>query len=261
VRPVLFSLGAYDFFAAPAFAGFAALLASIYFWRFRAHAGLSEEDYWQLMALLAVTTISGAVLHFFLLHGGGFSTNLAWVLKNRAIQGGAFYGNLWGGVLGILLFARLKKKPLPHLADLLGISAVLALVFMRLGCLQSGCCHGTPTELPLSITFLDPRAGIPSRLRGTPLHPVQLYEMLASLILFLFAHFRILARISKKKIAAGSAFLVSIGLYSAIRFLLEFIRASDRGLISTTHITTTQFLAAGTVATVLLMTRVWKHGD
>ena len=54
----------------------------------------------------------------------------------------------------------------------------------RFGCLFAGCCYGKPTTVPWGITFTDPFAaanvGTPL---GVPLHPTQLYEAGAELLI------------------------------------------------------------------------------
>ena len=56
----------------------------------------------------------------------------------------------------------------------------------RFGCLFAGCCYGKPTTLPWGITFTDPFAadnvGTPL---GVPLHPTQLYEAGAELLILI----------------------------------------------------------------------------
>ena len=259
MRPVLFAIGPYDFFAAPVFAGLSALLASIYIWRARAHAELSSDDYWTLMAILAAGTIAGGLAHYFLLYGGGLMKNLAWTLKQRDVRGGAYYGTLWGGLLGCIAYAKLKKASLPRLADLFGGASILALALMRLGCIQHGCCYGHPTTLPWAVIFTDARSALPKHLLGAALHPVQLYESLGCILVFLFVHFVVMARIKKGKAAPGSAFLFSVGLYSAFRFFIEFIRATDRGILRTHMFSTTQVLTVLSLAAVALLYRRWSR--
>jgi len=49
------------------------------------------------------------------------------------------------------------------------------------GTLLNGSSYGTPTAVPWAIVFADPRSQAPL---GVPLHPTQLYESLAGLLLF-----------------------------------------------------------------------------
>ena len=49
---------------------------------------------------------------------------------------------------------------------------------------MAGCCYGKPTQVAWAVTFTDPAAamnvGTPL---GVPLHPTQLYESLAGLVI------------------------------------------------------------------------------
>src|SRR4029434_7597125 len=57
----------------------------------------------------------------------------------------------------------------------------------RIGCLMAGDDYGRPTSVPWAVVFTDPDAGrIGGAPLGVPLHPVQLYESLVCLALFLF---------------------------------------------------------------------------
>jgi phosphatidylglycerol:prolipoprotein diacylglycerol transferase len=92
---------------------------------------------------------------------------------------------------------------------------------------MAGCCWGCETALPWGVTFTDPDA---AAIVGTPLgislHPVQVYESIFCLTLFLF-----LAWLSMRKSFDGQVILAYSILYAVIRFFLEFFRGdADRGL-------------------------------
>jgi phosphatidylglycerol:prolipoprotein diacylglycerol transferase len=88
------------------------------------------------------------------------------------------------------------------------------------------------------------------------LHPTQLYESFAMLIVFAF-----LLWLHKHKRFSGQVILVYAVLYSTIRFAIEFVRDDPRGdilgLTTLTHLSTSQMISliVGITALVLLIVR------
>jgi len=256
MRPILLSLGPYSVLAGPVFAGLSALLAFFYYRANRNHAKLTNDELWTLMAYLTVGTFLGAVFLYVTLYGGGPIRNINYMARFRAIQGGTYYGNYWGCFAASMIFAYRQKKSLPLLADLLGCAAVLGLFLFRWGCLQHGCCHGTITDLPWGITFKIPFYGIRSTLLGLPVHPVQIYSSAASLVIFLYAHFSLIKK-RNSAVRPGDAFVATTVLYGIFRFLVEFVRGSDYGMLQPLGLTTSQLLAAASIAAALALRKHW----
>jgi phosphatidylglycerol:prolipoprotein diacylglycerol transferase len=88
------------------------------------------------------------------------------------------------------------------------------------------------------------------------LHPTQLYESFAMLLVFVF-----LLWLHKRKRFSGQVILAYALLYSIIRFAIEFVRDDPRGdvfgLTSLTGLSTSQMisLVVGIAALVLLILR------
>lgn len=255
MRPILFTIGRYDVFAGPVFAGLSAILAFFYIRHYRSHANLSWAEMWTLMLFLTVGNFMGSVLLYLSLFGGGLAKNLEYVVRYRAIQGGTFYGNFWGCFAAMALFAFWHRKKLPALADLLGVSSMLGLFLMRWGCLQHGCCFGTYTKVAWALRFPYPYYGIRNTLVGLPIHPTQIYSGVGALLIFLAVHFWVFRRVLKKELPAGAAFVASTLLYGIFRFFLEFVRGSDRGIFQPFGMTTSQVLALASIAGALYF---WK---
>jgi phosphatidylglycerol:prolipoprotein diacylglycerol transferase len=78
--------------------------------------------------------------------------------------------------------------------------------------------------LPWAVTFTNPEAnrivGVPL---GIPLQPTQLYESLAEALIFLILYWRFL-----RPHRPGAIIGLYLSLYSAVRFLVEFVRAHDQ---------------------------------
>lgn len=105
-----------------------------------------------------------------------------------------------------------KKAKLPYwtMADAIAPSISIAHIFIRFGNFLNGELYGSPSNLPWAIEF---------PYSGQPVHPAQLYEMFASLIILPFA-----LKWAKTPKYPGYAFLRVMLTHSIVRFFLDFIR-------------------------------------
>ncbi|HJW73744.1 MAG TPA: prolipoprotein diacylglyceryl transferase [Geothrix sp.] len=96
-------------------------------------------------------------------------------------------GAIHGGIIAATatFFWKLRKGKglsLRITGDALAPGVALGQAIGRLGCFSAGCCYGTETHAAWAVTFTNPVAqafsGTPL---GIPLHPVQLYNVLANL--------------------------------------------------------------------------------
>jgi phosphatidylglycerol---prolipoprotein diacylglyceryl transferase len=154
---------------------------------------------------------------------------------------GDFYGGFIGALIaGLIFLSRHPEVPFWRMADLCGPSIALGQAIGRIGCFMAGDDFGKPTDLPWAVVFRDEEAKIIGGVDlGIPLHPVQLYESLACLILFL-----LLLRRAQRKRFDGEIFLTYTLGYAGIRFLIEFLRGDiDRGFLPGDWLSTSQFIA------------------
>jgi phosphatidylglycerol:prolipoprotein diacylglycerol transferase len=124
--------------------------------------------------------------------------------------------------------------------------------FGRQGCFAAGCCWGKPTTLPWGVKFTElghEITGVPTE---TYLHPTQLYESFAMLVVFLF-----LLWLHKRKRFSGQVILTYALLYSVIRFVIEFFRDDPRGdilgLTTLTGLSTSQLIGLVVAVSALLL--------
>ena len=97
-------------------------------------------------------------------------------------EGGlSFYGAVIGALIALAVFARRRGLRLAMLADATAPAAALGQGIGHFGCLISGDSFGLPTSLPWAIIYRSPAAMAPQNI---PLHPTQLYEAAALLLLF-----------------------------------------------------------------------------
>lgn len=177
-------------------------------------------------------------------------------ILSLARSGGVFYGGLILAV--VVAFWYIHKHALPFwtTCDVFAPGIALGHVTGRLGCLAAGCCYGRPTELPWGITFTNPLAaenvGTPL---GIPLHPTQVYEAGAELLILGF----LLAFERRGRPFAGRTFWAYMLLYAVSRFVIEFFRGDPRGMVFGV-LSTSQFisliLAPMSVGMLLYLSRV-----
>jgi phosphatidylglycerol:prolipoprotein diacylglycerol transferase len=161
--------------------------------------------------------------------------------------GGVWYvGFLTGVAFATWRFARIGLKGM-HGLDCAAAATAIGHGIGRLGCFFAGCCWGSACDLPWAITFTNPRAhaltGVPL---GVPLHPTQLYEAGAEILLGL----GLIAMIVRGKYRfAGQPGLTYLALYAIIRFSIELVRDDPRGAAA--GFSTSQWIALTVFACVL----------
>ncbi|MFC1906400.1 prolipoprotein diacylglyceryl transferase [Chloroflexota bacterium] len=135
------------------------------------------------------------------------------------IIGGAgltIYGAVLGAALGIWIYSRFSKVQFGYLVDLIVPGLILAQVVGRVGCTINGCCYGSSTSLPWGVIYTHPDCLAPL---GIAVHPTQVYEIIYLLIIFL-----VVLVLKGRLRPDGSLFLVYLGLYSAWRIGVGFLR-------------------------------------
>jgi len=159
-------------------------------------------------------------------------------LVTLARSGGVFYGGLILAVVVALWYIRRVGLPLWTTCDVFAPGIALGHVDGRFGCLFAGCCYGKPTTKPWGITFTDPYAasyvGTPL---GIPLHPTQLYEAGAELIILIV----LLVTERKGRPYPGRTFWLYMLLYAISRYIIEIFRGDDRGTVGI--FSTSQFIS------------------
>jgi phosphatidylglycerol---prolipoprotein diacylglyceryl transferase len=174
-------------------------------------------------------------------------------------SGGVFYGGFIGAVVTGYFLIRRYGLPWWKTADAFAPGIALGLSIGRQGCFAAGCCWGKPTTLPWGVRFSE----LGHEITGVPLdahlHPTQLYESFAALLIFFF-----LLWLHRRRRFDGQVILLFAVLYGAVRFLIEFLRDDPRGdiagLTTLTGLSTSQMisLVLGLGALVLLILR-WRR--
>lgn len=185
-------------------------------------------------------------------------TRLAYFLKDplaifRVWEGGLVF---WGAPIAVVIWGiwYLKKNGLPFwkTADMGVCGLVVGHIVGRFGCLGAGCCYGKPTGTSFGIKLYSELVDPP--LRGVLLHPTQIYES-AALMVLLF----VLLKIHRKKSFDGQVLLTYFMIYPIIRSWVEIYRGDlVRGFVIDQVLSTSQFISilVFMIAAVVLVYRL-----
>jgi phosphatidylglycerol:prolipoprotein diacylglycerol transferase len=157
--------------------------------------------------------------------GGGWVFALVvtrWLYDGQAPWGtAAAMPGLIGGAAILCVAAKVCHVPLRRHLELTIPFVCYMHAWGRLGCFMAGCCHGAPTDSFLGVQF--PADSPACLLHGMqPMHPTQLYEMVLLIALGLATQF---------KIPPSYRIAVYLLAYGTGRFLIEFLRGDNRGII------------------------------
>lgn len=128
----------------------------------------------------------------------------------------SMHGALVAGTVVGVWWIRRRGLPFWRFADALVPGLILGQTVGQIACLLNGDTYGRPTDVPWAVVFTDPHAMAPL---GVPLHPLQAYELLAYLAVFL-----VVQRVARSAARDGAVLLTYAVLYGAARFAMEFFR-------------------------------------
>ena len=189
--------------------------------------GLDANRVLDLGIYIIIAALVGAKLLLLVVDREQFMRN-PWELLALARSGGVFYGGLILAVAVAFWYIGRHRMPFWTTCDVFAPGIALGHVTGRLGCLAAGCCYGRATDLPWGITFTNPLA---ASLVGTPLntrlHPTQLYEAGAELLILVF----LLATERRGRTFAGRTFWGYMLLYAISRYVIEMYRGDPRGMM------------------------------
>ena len=257
--PRLFTIGS---FSAPTYG----LLVAIGFLtglfvtgRLARRAGLDADRIGNLAVYVFLAAVAGAKGFLFLGQADYYFSQPSRLFSLAAWQaGGVFYGGLLAALAMAFWYTRKYGLPGLQTADVFAPGLAIGHGIGRLGCFAAGCCWGKESSLPWAVSFTDPLA---REIVGAPLnvslHPTQLYESFGTLAVGFF-----LLWLSGRPHAAGAIFGWYLGLYSAFRLGVEFLRdASERLFPGGGPLSVTQWVAMALVAAgVVILLRRTRAG-
>lgn len=217
--------------------------------RLSRRAGLDPDRVSSLAVYVAIAAILGAKIFYVLGDFSYYRQNPAQLFSLGTLRaGGVFYGGLLPALATAVWYLRRSHLPALRTADIFAPGIALGHAIGRVGCFAAGCCWGKPTHVPWAVTFTNPVAqdivGVPL---GIPLHPTQLYESAAELVIFTVLWWRF-----GRPHRDGSIIGLYLILYSIFRFGVEFLRdPAGRQFPFGSPLSLAQWIALGLIATGL----------
>ncbi|MCL2180205.1 MAG: prolipoprotein diacylglyceryl transferase [Treponema sp.] len=169
-----------------------------------------------------------------------------WPFRNgrfTGLQGMSYHGGAFGGLLAVVIYAKVKKFSFREIGDMFATAIPLGFTFGRIGNFINAELYGRATSSPLGMIFpnaaplpsaeswvaeIAQKAGveITGAMVNLPRHPSQLYEALFEGIVLwaVLWFFR-----NKKPFKGFQVGLYFLG-YGIIRFIIEYFREPDRDL-------------------------------
>lgn len=213
--PVLFRIGTFEVTTFGVLVAIAALVGIWIFGRELARSGLPEDA--------TNAAVAGII-------GGLVGAKLLWTAEHASEEpilslllsrgGMSWFGGFVGGIGAGLIVMR--RQQLPIIRTLAAATPALAFghAIGRIGCFLVGDDYGRPTTLPWGVAFPQ---GLPPT--NIPVHPTQLYEMAALIVVgWLLIRWR---RARIPDVVVLGRYLLLAG---AVRFAIEFVRVNERVL-------------------------------
>jgi phosphatidylglycerol---prolipoprotein diacylglyceryl transferase len=223
-------------------------------------AGLKEDYAADIVAASVIGGIVGAKLWYVALTGDPGA-----ILSRGGL---VWYGGFIGGALAVILNSWRLRVPLRWTMQLAAPALAAAYALGRVGCFLVNDDYGRPTDLPWGVKFPE---GLPisnaenlKNLFGVPVpagidpatvlavHPTQLYEVAAMLLVF-----AILWSLRKRGWPVGWLFGLYLIFAGIERFLVEILRAKDDRFLG--PFTVAQLTSVIIVAVGLALIYVWRR--
>ena len=229
--PILFTIGSFSLRTSTVLVLLAFFLAGFVLWRKAREEHYPEDQVFDMFLLSTLFGVLGARLGYIFFHFGQFNSSPAqWfdIFSNAGFN----------GLIGIILagyycyrFAQSKKWDGFEMLDFWTISLSLGLSVLYFGQFLDGSGVGYPTSLPVGVQF----AGI-----FEPVHPVQLYQSLFFLVLYVYLsrvelQYRNFQWYRSGKKSAQTGFLVAMALVTGglFYFFLTFFKPPMIEILST----------------------------
>lgn len=214
--PVLLKIGPITVYSYGTFVAVGYLLAILLARKKAVKYGLDPDKITDLGLYVLIAGLAGARLLYVLTQLKSFIYRPVFDIFKIWEGGLVYYGGLIAGVIIGVWYIKKIKYPLEKVVDIVAPSIALGQFLGRIGCFLNGCCYGKVSK---SFGLIFPNIG-----DNLPHIPTQLIESVVTLVIFLF-----LLKREKHKKFDGELFLLYLVLYSISRFLIEIIRADDRG--------------------------------
>lgn len=202
---------------------------------------------------VALAGLAGAKLLMFVYDFDFYRRSPKEIFSMSTLQaGGVFYGGLIGALAVAVWYVRSRKLSFLPVADIFAPGIALGHAIGRLGCFAAGCCWGAECHRPWAVTYESLDAyqlvGVPL---GVPLHPTQLYEAAAEIVIFAFLY-----RLFQSAPPPGRVIGSYLILYPFARFMVEFVRFHEQASPFGWVLSNAQWITLGLIA--LGVSLVWQ---
>lgn len=219
IDPVIFHLGSLTVAWHGLFMVVGLVVAVLLSARLVARAGLSVDQFYTIALIGIPGGIIGARLIHVIDYWDYYMANPGNIL---AIQRGglALWGGILGGLLAVLIYARIKNLSVFDYADRMAPGMILGQAIGRIGDVINGEHFSIAAGSPWGVVYTHPNSpalGLP------PAHLAVGYELLMDLVIF-GVLMRLLGRIKPD----GTLFLLYLASYSVGRFFLSFLRLDSK---------------------------------
>lgn len=228
------------------------LLAAIYMMRRSKDFGFVSDDIIDFLLCAVPAGIVGARLYYVIFNPENYFGAGKWGNIIKIWEGGlAIYGGIIAGIIGLIIYSRVKKVPLGAVLDVASFGVIIGQAVGRWGNFFNREAFGAETE-----SFL--RMGLITDAGTIYVHPTFLYESLWNVVGLIILHC-----VSKKRRKFdGQIFFMYVVWYGFGRYLIERLR-TDSLYIGATDIRVSQLLAALSfcVALVVLVCKFMKKAS
>jgi phosphatidylglycerol:prolipoprotein diacylglycerol transferase len=179
-------------------------------WQF-GKRGVRPDFVWWLVITAVIGGLLGAKIHYLILHPDAWPENF---VSGRGL---VWFGGMFGALLAAVIVTLFSKQRLGAAMDGAAFSLAVGYPIGRIGCFLVGDDYGKPTDLPWGMAF--PNGSPPTTVA---VHPTQLYEIAASLVIFALLLWVIGPRFKRE----GPLMFAYAILAGIERFLVEFVRTN-----------------------------------
>lgn len=215
--PTLVSIGPVAIYSISVSLIVAWLVFSFLFWRALRSWGTDDERVFDLTFYATIAALVFARAGFVLTHRELFADSILKVIALWVTPGLSFLGGLVGAIATFVYLSRAYKVRLGLVLDALGLSLPITLAIGKVGSFLDGAEVGRVTSLPWGVMY-------PGHTGAR--HPVQVYEIIA--LLFIFVCMQVLhKRATGRKWPYGLLGVLFFLLFSASGFALELAKESS----------------------------------
>lgn len=242
--PKLISIGSFFIPTYGVLVALAFLVGLLVTLRLARRKGLPGDPILNLAIYCALAGLAGGKLFMLLFDWRYYLSHPGEIFSLSTLQAaGVYQGGLILALITAFFYMRHNKLPFLATADIYAPGVAIGQAIGRIGCFCAGCCWGVMSNKPWAVTFTNPEAerlvGVPL---GVPLHPTQLYEMVADAAIFAYLYYR-----SGRSHRGGVILALYLVLYSIARFIIEFYRFHEQALPFGLPLSITQWIALGTL--------------